>query len=598
MGMLEDYVRDLNKVQQQYDEGDRNLLEYILGTGYYGVAKPIETITSAVIPDLGVGEAVGEALDKTGIPDYINENVSEDVRRALGEATGLAGVLPVGRALGLRRANENKGMFTSSGDVYKKGHYNPEEVQVSGVEKALGDAIAIDMGLAGKTLNNVANVYKKGRGTAEFVTKGLGRVGNLIFNPKARALYTEYGISPVYKEAFDAYETALKSGNKADIDSAIQIAQSQMQQMAHIKRQSGQKPKKFDATEEFALASADPNVPQMYFKPGDYEGSWFHKTAAKGATTPEGRTDTSFRKQDSDFIQNHVEKAWKFNPDKTRIMVKAPRSDITGNHFNDVLARNTAVSSVVDLFVDNGKFKAFDTVEDLKKAMEGIQTKSHTYAYNMYKKDSNGKPVLDKDGNKIILHKKGDKKTNEKTGKALSPSFAIKSSDDTGVWITMGKAGTAKVEGGVNMLVKIDKDGNLIGVMSDVHDFYEKARIPKTNITIRNRPMEAALPTTVFAVTPPMQSNVVSVSRGWKYNKDGSVKKKGKFSQADESMRIDQATAMPVKPEARKVATEERLRRTAALAPSKSEIARQTIPVAQNLAFAQGMLAGPRELEE
>jgi hypothetical protein len=593
MGMLEDYVSDLNKVQQQYDEGDRNLLEYILGTGYYGVAKPIESITSAVIPDLGVGEAIGEALDKTGIPDYINENVPEDVRRALAEGAGLAGVIPVGRALGTIRSPENKGMFTSSGDVYKKGHYNPEEVEVSKAEKIVGDAIATDLGLAGKTLNNVANVYKKGRGTAEFIAKGLGRVGNLIFNPKSRALYTEYGISPVYKEAFDAYETALKSGNKADIDSAIQIAHAQMQQMAHIKRQSGQKPKKYDATEEFALASADPNVPQMYFKPGDYEGAWFHKTASKGAMTPDGKTDVGFRKQDSDFIQEHVQNAWKFNPDKTRIIVKAPRSDITGNHFNDVLARNTAVSDIAELFLDKGKFKAFDSVDDLADALDKLQTKSHRY-----KKDSNGKPVLDKDGNKVILHAKGDKKTNAKTGKNLSPSFGIKATDDTGVWITMGKAGTAKVEGGVNMLVKVDKNGNLIGVMSDVHDFYEKARIPKTNITIRNRPMEAALPTTVLAVTPPMQSNVVSISRGWKYNKDGSVKKTGKFSEADEAMRIDQGTSMPLNPMARKVAAEDRLRRTAALAPSKAEIARQAIPVAQNIAFTQGMLSGPRELEE
>lgn len=598
MGMLEDYVSDLNKVQQQFDEGDRNVLEYILGTGYYGVGKPIETLTNAIVPDLGVGEKIGEVLQEYGVTDFIEENVPADVRRALAEGSGLAGVIPVGRAVGAIRSPENKGMFTSSGDVYKKGHYNPEEVEVSGVEKAVGKAIEMDLGLAGKTLNNVSNVYKKGRGTAEFVTKGLGRVGNLIFNPKARALYTEYGISPVYKEAMDAYETALKSGNKADIDSAIQIAHAQMQQMAHIKRQSGQKPKKYDATEEFALASADPNVPQMYFKPGDYEGSWFHKTASKGAMTPEGKTDVGFRKQDSDFIQDHVQKAWKYNPDKTRIMVKAPRSDITGNHFNDVLARNTAVSNIAELFVDKGKFKAFDTVEDLQKALDGLQTKSHRYSNNIYKKDSNGKPILDKDGNKVILHAKGDKKTDAKTGKNLSPSFGIKAADDTGVWITMGKAGTAKVEGGVNMLVKVDKNGNLIGIMSDVHDFYEKARIPKTNITIRNRPMEAALPTTVLAVTPPMQSNVVSISRGWKYNKDGSVKKTGKFSEADEAMRIDQGTSMPLNPMARKAAAEDRLRRTAALAPSKAEIARQAVPVAQNVAFAQGMLAGPREIEQ
>lgn len=558
-GMLSRYVSDLQKVEEQFQSGDRNVLEYILGTGYYGVAAPVEQALNAVIPDLGVGQFVGEQLQKTGIPQYIEENVPADVRRGLGEATGLLGVVPLGRAVGAIRDPASKGMFTSSGDVYKKGHYNPTEITTTQLENMLGQAVKGATGMSDTMATQAANVYRKGRGTAEFVISGLARVGNLIFNPRARALYTEYGISPVYNEYFKRYQKALETGDRAEIRSAIELAHAQMQQMANIKQQAGQVPKKYDATKDFALAASDPNVPTQYFNIAEQGPKWYQNTAAQGALVRE------VRPQDADFIQKHLQDAWGYDPKTTKVLVKTPRADVTGNHFNDVLARNPAITSVANVFDRGGKMRIFDDVETLEKSLRNVIDKETTYQVGPNK----GKPKID-----------------PVTNKPMKAPFRIKSADDTGVWIVMGKAGTAKVEGGVNMLVKVETNGNLTGVMSDMHNFYEKVRVPKTNVELRNRAMEAALPTDVFAVTPPMQTNVVSISRT------------GKFGEFAEEMRLDQAKTMPVPERARSGAARQRIEEAGALRPSARETAVQSVPVAQNIALTQGALSGPRELEE
>lgn len=558
-GLWTQYTSDLQKVEEQFQSGDRNLLEYVLGTGYYGVAAPVERALNAVVPDLGVGEFIGEQLQKTGIPQYIEENVPADVRRGLGEATGLLGVVPIGRAVGGIRSPEAKGMFTSSGDVYKKGHYDPTEVTTTQLENMIGGVIKGATGMSDTTASQAANVYRKGRGTAEFIASGLGRVGNLIFNPRARALYTEYGISPVYNEYFKRYQKALEKGDPAEIRSTIELAHSQMQQMANIKRQAGQVPKKYDATKDFALAAADPNVPMQYFNIAEQGPNWYQNTAARGALVRD------VRPQDATFIQKHLQDAWGYDPKKTEVLVKTPRADITGNHFNDVLARNPAVTSIANVFDRGGALRIFDDVDTLKNSIQRVIDKETTYQ---------------------VGPKKGQPKIDPVTNKPVKPPFRIKDVDDTGVWVVMGKAGTAKVEGGVNMLIKVETNGNLTGVMSDMHNFYEKARIPKTNIEIRNRAMEAALPTDVFAVTPPMQTNVVSISRT------------GKFGEFAEGMRLDQARTMPVPERARRTAAKRRIEEAGALRPSARETAIQSVPVAQNIALTQGMLSGPRELED
>jgi hypothetical protein len=93
-----------------------------------------------------------------------------------------------------------------------------------------------------------------------------------------------------------------------------------------------------------------------------------------------------------------------------------------------------------------------------------------------------------------------------------------------------------------------------------------------------------ALQDDVIAVTPPMQTNVVSVSRT------------GKFGDAAEELREAPGETMPVPARARqseaKGLTEPRDRVVAAgeAQPSAGEIAAQTVPVVQNVQFLESLL--------
>ena len=64
---LDTYRQNRAKVRQEFDSGDRNLGEYILGRSYYSLAEPVERLFEAVTPDLGVGQFLGEQLERTGI---------------------------------------------------------------------------------------------------------------------------------------------------------------------------------------------------------------------------------------------------------------------------------------------------------------------------------------------------------------------------------------------------------------------------------------------------------------------------------------------------------------------------------------------------
>jgi len=533
-GMLSNYVKDLQKVEQEFQSGNRNVGEYILGTGYYGVAKPIESALNAVTPDLGVGEFIGEQIAKTGLPQYIEENVSPDTRRAMSEGLGLFGVTPVGRMIG--RAPETRGMYATGGRVYKTGHYNPTEVQLNKVEEA--------------ALKNVAdetkNRYKALKGNASFVVDGLQTVTNLFFNPKARAMFTEYGLNPVYNKVYRDYQRALTTGDAVKAREQLQILHNQAQAMENIKRQAGHQPKKMSATEDFVLAASDPNAPATYNALKDHGPSWYHETASPGATF------SNFRKEDADFIQEHIQRSWPRafeKPDQTEVLVKTPRSDITGNHFVDVLGRNPSVTKVTDLFLKKTKkgneFNPFDSVEDLKEALE--------------KKA------------KVKVTQAGKEKN----------AFRVLKSDDTGVWIVTAGVGRAKVEGGVNMLIKVEPNGNLTGVMSDLHNFLEEATVK--GVKVRNRPMEAVLPNQVIAVSTPMQSNVVSVS------------KIGKFGKKAEKQRLSQKETMPVPERATTAAARERVEQPMALKPSVGETARQTTQQAADYTMLGNLMASEEE---
>jgi hypothetical protein len=609
---FDEYAGNLAKVQQEFDSGNRGLFDYVLGTAAYGLGKPAADLVGVPlgyamdqVPDF-IKEGVSDAAVAAGLPEAaqyvgqkIDEYVPENVQRRVGEATMFAEALPMFRGLGILRDPASRGMFTSSGAVYKEGNYRPADVTVSYPEEAVGAVLGDPLKyVANKTgagkkvesvtgmtpdqiLNNVGNFYKKTRGTLKWGADGIGRVANLMFNPSARALYTERGISPVFDKYYQMYKKAEEAGDIGEADKALQLAQSQMQQMANIKKQSGQVTRGEDATKDFINAAADPDAPEVFFNAGEAGKGWYHDSASQAKSVIRG-----IDKTDSDFIENHVMRVWKADPNRTEIIVKTPRSDYTGNHFEDVLARNTNLTQVAKLFSDSkGDFVPFESPEALKEAIQELNKSATTY-----KRASGDK-------------KAGDVKRNKATGEKEKDLFSISKVDDDGVWLQMSKAGQAKVEGGVNMLIKVDVNGNLTGVMSDLHDFYEKiptskiaklgnkignALLDKTDIDYRlnmklpdvpNVPLRLALPKNVIAVSPPMQTNVVSIT-GKTFN-----------DKTKSAMGLKQADTTPTPEAAMKAAVRDRVEAAGQIKASTGEVLRESLPVAQNVALVGGGVA-------
>lgn len=580
-----DWRTQTRQASQAYDRGDMSFPELAAKN----LAIPLRAMASSAqeyVPDF-VSDAVRGALNLPGprmfsaiapeLPSVqravaadqaLTEQFPEGYPRAKSFAGDVAtvaditgGLMPFARATGVMRDPSDRGMFLSGGPVYKQGHYNPTEVPLSSFEEFVMDNYDI-----GAT-DSAVNTYKKIKGTVQFGIEGLKQVATTMFNPNARARYTELGISPIYDKQYQAYQKAVEGGDPTEIRNALEIAHNQMQAMSNIKMQAGQIPKGENIPMQFALAASDPSSPKPYFRPTEFGDNWYEQTATQGTYFP-------VRSEDAQFIQNHIERVWAgkkgYNPDKTYITVKTPRSDVTGNHFRDVLANNTSVTKISDVFkggtADAPSLRTFDSVADLQQELKKLET-AHKYKTG----DKAGQVMKDK------------------LGRDKSPPIRVLKADDTGVWIAItdkdAVVGTAKTEGGVNMLVKVEPDGYLTGVMSDAHNFYEEFGIPKTGIRVRNRPMEMALQDDVIAVTPPMQTNVVSVSRIGKFG-----------DEAEFNFREDVSQTTPVPDRARQseakglTAPRDRVVAAGEAQASAGEVARQSVPVAQNVMALESLL--------
>jgi hypothetical protein len=145
------YAGNLAKVQSEFDSGNRNLGEYVLGTAAYGLGKPAADLVGVplgyamdAIPD-SVKQGAFSLARQAGLPEaaqyvgqQIDKYVPESVQRGVGEATMFAEAFPMFRATGLLRDPAAAGMFASSAEVYKKGNYRPEDVSLSYPEEAVG----------------------------------------------------------------------------------------------------------------------------------------------------------------------------------------------------------------------------------------------------------------------------------------------------------------------------------------------------------------------------------------------------------------------------------------------------------------------------
>lgn len=443
-------------------------------------------------------------------------------------------------ARGLLRSNKAlRGFHEGSFDVIIDNFYDPRSKKFSPEIEGMLQKYSPDQKSATSAEvytrdNKQQNKVRAALGMGIWAAKGIKRVAENLVNPYQRATYTEFGISPSYVAAYDEFmriDKLVKEGKATAMQrrKALDTAHSQMQQLANIRAQANARAKGPEASDPFMLAVSDPNS-NIFFEPNKIGKDWYAKTGNKGANI------SPVSAEDALTAQKHFEHTW-LNGDTSnvKVVVKKPRG-VGGDHFSDVVANNGRFKKALNVFeVTRGGQKVireFDSVSDLEKAL------------------------MRNSGKKI--HKVEGKQEKE-------VAYTVFKTDDTGVWIKGSRAGTAKTEGGINMIMKVEPNGNITGYMSDLHDMFDKVPIVKDILNY-------TLPTKMLAVTPPMQSNVYSIMS------EASTAKKG--GQAALDRRVAQPSAVGAITEG-----EERIRRSGEYVPSKSEVARQSVDAGQNVNY-------------
>ena len=616
---VQDYGRGLSKVEQEFQSGDRNVGEYILGTGYYGVAKPIEELFSYFIPD-PIEEAIGSAaqygMEATGLDDAL-QSLDPDTRRAAEEAFGLFGILsPAGAVKGqlgsravakgapdTRTARERAraGMVSSNFDVIIDNFYDPNTKTYPGLRGA----------------TSFDKLGRKLMGLGEWGAKGIARTAKLAFDPVARARFMETGVTPVATDAYKKFAkleermNAMPDGDakkelQKEFNTALETITSQMQQMGNIGEQAGTVPLKRNVPREFVERAAMEGTP-IYKSKAELGDNWFDASAGtKGNVGP-------LNPEVSQFVGDYIEEAWRrsgLDMDRAKILVKAPSGRLTGDHWAS-MAFNAQVNAIERAFRETTGRKRYvggeivrkqsgpdtwrtgDLEPDVaeKRVLGGTTETTTAPPGGFYDVEINGdnvELVPDIDGLQKALEEtrvtrdadgklSGDEKLVKTFGKDAPKNFDIVGQDNKGVWIRFSHPARAKVEGGMNILMRVEPDGTLTSIASDLHDFGDK--LPGIN-----KLLDDALPNQVLAVTPPMQSNVFSLS-SLRSNKKDNVPLKEEYGEFVEEKLIDKP-----KPQLDETQGKEELRVLGDLQPSKAEIARQTVPVAQNVAFTANVL--------
>lgn len=607
--ILDDYYgsQGVAKIVDEFKEGKRGVPTLLTGVLKQGVADPIEDAFAYTL-GLPLTLAVQGGLSLAGagyeqLPAEQQQSIKEEAFRfgaraaekakELGidmstvttadELLGIAGIVQPVRGMvemvtGPLGDIAMRGFKESMGDIIVPNYYGPRTQNFSNVEEWLLQAwakdpgwdpnksfqqnlddIAGDVTLQSEKQNKARSIY----GMAKWGLKGATRVAMNIMNPKSRALYGEFGLGPLAKEVgrkledkarrVDMFEASMpprgtpefkqwREQNGEAYDQSLkeykrmaEEAHSQIQAMANIRVQSRSKARKQDIAEEFALYATGNSRNLLYFDPKTYkEGGWFHDTAAR-AHTLEGKMPS---RTESNIVEKHVFDAWGLTAaDDVRVIVKQPMSNITGAHFLD-LVENSGFAGPIK----NQLFDLFD------------QGERFTKIYDKYKNPFGSYTV---DGLEAALKKRESFKGSQ---------FKVKYKDDTGVYVVVTregrKGGRGKVEGGVNMLIKLEPDGTMTGYMSDLHDFLEKA--PGLGTVLKR-----ALPTQVLAVSPPMQASIYGIVQPGRVDRN--------LTGMAELFRTPRPKApMSAREEADYAL--KRMREINAIQPSKGELARQILP--------------------
>lgn len=300
----------------------------------------------------------------------------------------------------------------------------------------------------------------KVEGLAKWAGESAKNVSDSMLTPSGRALYGSTGIN---KGTQATVARHLKKGD-------TRKAAAQVNYNKHGNVQAAREGTTAPALDEIARHS---NLETYQPLQNDTISNMMKKhsgtKSTRGSKASEAidMSDTEAR-----YIEDHVLTSWGKTDD---VVMKRARSGTGGDHFND-FTKKSPMSSV---------------------------------AYNIFKKYK-GNPTLRQMYDEALkLEKK----------QPFAHDFRIKNKDwddvqKNGLWFKGGMPGSAVTEGGINWLGKLEPNGNMLGIISDKHDFLDKGaalaakglnKIPgmKVSPDITKR--------SLLAVTPPMRANIKSI---------------------------------------------------------------------------------------
>jgi len=353
--------------------------------------------------------------------------------------------------------------------------------------------------LLGSANNVIPGYYgpKKVASVAAWVPNQIVGTVRDMASPASRAKYREQGVTTssqqIMKRAREGSKSKLETfiynlppfktlkGVK-DIEKGTPRAIAQGQYLGRIHAQSGRVGDS-DLLGEIMRRSDVAETVDYY--PGAYADSVRNnklKPYPKDSAGQPKKMPIKMSNEDLDFIEDHFSTVWtepsqrigggpevSFKDAETPILaIKNPGDgrSYTGRHHMDVLHKAPFVTKVEKIFKNRDNVSA-DELFSLLNAEAAVSQglKKERFRYSV-------------------------------AGQAA----------DGGVWITGSRPGSAITEGGINYLVKVTRDGKLIGVMSDEHNLFEgiagkiqeKTRVPTLNA------MKHLIPNRLIAVTPPM----------------------------------------------------------------------------------------------
>jgi len=503
MGMLADIKRNFqtavdrqDEEGQMYDRGEINPLQYGLRTAGNAVdatlGNVVGTATDYLIPD-EVEQYVGEVVMDTAPAQYAMELAQRypEQARDLSAGLSIAEAVPFVRGITtaakagrrvdeLTGADSGKGMLLGSANNVIPGYYGPDK------------AASIAAWVPDQIINTVRDMA----------------------SPTSRAKYREQGITTtsqqIMKRAREGAGSKLRTsmydiplfksimGNKGikPLDSGDHRAVAQGQYLGRIHAQSGRQGGS-DLLGEIMRRSDVAETVDYY--PGAYADMVKANKLKPYPLDEAGQRKTMpvrISNEDLDFIENHFSTVWTEpsskiggadvpfkNAESPILAIKNPGAGkaTTGRHHMDVLVKAPFVSKVEKIFKDRDNVSS-DELFSLLNAEAAVS--------------------------------QGLKETKRRYSVAGQAA-------DGGVWITGSRPGSAITEGGINYLVKVTRDGKLIGVMSDEHNLFEgiAGKIQeKTRGTVPTlNAMKHLLPHRLIAVTPPMVRDLKGVGEGTKY---------------------------------------------------------------------------------